>query len=110
MPSIGLFFGLFLLGLVLGLIRRIDNGSLWGCVGLHGGLVGSWFVVTSGIQLSSDTPVLLFGPGGSNLNPIGGLLGICALSVILLLQRTAWAIAGPPFNGARNASSSGASP
>ena len=110
-PMLGLLIGLFLLGLVLALIRKIDKGILWGPIGLHSGLVGGWFVVSAGlVEFSPDTPVWLFGPGGSNLNPIGGGIAIFAFAMILFSYRTAFAKAGRPFTGARNASSRGASP
>ena len=43
--------GLFLFGLVLTLRRTIDQGSLWGCIGLHGGLVGIWYLFDSGMVI-----------------------------------------------------------
>ncbi len=105
----GLLLGLFLLGLLLALIRKIDKGSIWSCIGLHGGLVGGWFVISSGlVEFSSNTPGWLFGHGGSSLNPIGGLLGILAL--LMIIYRTAFAMAGRPFSGALNDSSRGALP
>jgi len=107
----GLLIGLFLLGIVLALMRKIDKGSLWGCVGLHGGLVGGWFLISAGlIEVSPEIPGWLFGPGGSSLNPLGGLLSIFVLIFILWRQRTLLAIGGRPFNGARKASSRGALP
>ena len=36
-PMVGLLVGLFLLGMALATRRQLDQGSLWGCVGLHGG-------------------------------------------------------------------------
>jgi len=108
---IGLLVGLFLLGLVLGIRRHCDNGSLWGCVGIHGGLVGGWFLISSGlVEISADTPGVLFGPGGTALNPLGGLLAIVILTLMLLSQRTELPIALLPFKGARKASSRGAHP
>ncbi len=110
-PLIGILIGLFLLGLALALIKKLDIGSLWGCIGLHGGLVGGWFVVSNGlVQFSPDTPGWLFGPGGSELNPIGGFLAIFALLLFLIGQRIAFAIGRAPFKGARNDSSRGAFP
>jgi len=95
LESFGLLIGLFLLGIVLGLIRKIDKGSLWGCVGLHGGLVGGWFLISAGlIEVSPEIPGWLFGPGGSSLNPLGGLLSIFVLMFILWRQRTLLAIGG----------------
>ncbi len=91
----GLLVGLFLLGLVLALLRRIDHGSLWGCVGLHGGLVGGWFFISNAlVEVKAGFPSWLFGSGsgGPDFNPIGGLLAILMLLMILLFQRTALAI------------------
>ena len=105
MPMLGLLIGLFLLGLCLAMLRRLDGGSLWGCIGLHGGLVGGWFLVQNGLlQLSPDTPAWLVGPGGMNANPLGGAVAISTLLGLLLLQRTAVARAARPATGARSAS------
>ncbi|MDP6833749.1 MAG: type II CAAX endopeptidase family protein [Prochlorococcaceae cyanobacterium ETNP1_MAG_9] len=110
-PALGLLIGLFLLGTLLGLIVNNQSGKLWGCVGLHGGLVGGWFIISNGfVEISSHAPGWLFGPGGTTLNPIGGVLSIITLSSILYNQRTAFAIAGRPFKGACKASSKGALP
>ena len=46
---ISILFGLFLLGILLSLIRLKDDNCLWGCIGLHGGLVGLWFVINNGL-------------------------------------------------------------
>jgi membrane protease YdiL (CAAX protease family) len=90
-PMLGLLSGLFLLGLVLALRRRLDHGSLWGCVGLHGGLISGWFLLEkNALQLSADAPAWLIGPGGNNSNPLGGLVAIGALTLLLWLQRTAF--------------------
>ena len=101
----GLLVGLFLLGMVLASQRQSDRGSLWGCIGLHGGLVAGWFLLQNGLlQLSPDTPSWLVGPGGSSPNPLGGLVGISSVLVLLLIQRTAVAKALRPSTGARRAS------
>lgn len=104
-PMLGLLIGLFLLGLALALQRRLDGGSLWGCIGLHGGLVGGWFLIQSGlVQLSPDAPAWLVGPGGMSSNPLGGLVGIGGMLMLLAVQLTAVARAALPETGARNAS------
>lgn len=97
LPMIGLLTGLMLLGLVLAVQRRLDGGSLWGCVGLHGGLVGGWFALRAGLlQISPSAPEWLIGPGGLHANPLGGVVGIAALSLLLVGQLTALAKAARP--------------
>jgi hypothetical protein len=82
-----LLVGLMLLGLALGLQRRADDGLIWGAVGLHGGLVAGWFLLTQGlITIAPDAPVWLTGPN----NPIGGLEGLLGLTVLLLARRPWW--------------------
>ena len=101
----GLLVGLFLLGMVLARQRQSDQGSLWGCIGLHGGLVAGWFLIQNGLlQLSPNAPSWLVGPGGHSPNPLGGLVGIISLLILLLIQRTAVARALRPSTGARRAS------
>ena len=79
-----ILFGLFLLGILLSIIRIKDDNSLWGCVGLHGGLVGIWFLINNGlIEISKEAPIWLVGPGNINTNPLGGLYGITLLILIL---------------------------
>ena len=81
---ISILFGLFLLGIVLSLIKIKDNNSLWGCAGLHGGLVGTWFLMNNGlIEISKDAPIWIVGPGIINTNPLGGIYGITLLIVLL---------------------------
>ena len=88
MPMVGLLTGLFLLGLALAVRRHLDQGSLWGCIGLHGGLVSGWFVLEKGLlELSPDAPAWLSGPGGLNPNPLGGAVAITALTLLLWRQR-----------------------
>ena len=93
-PMVGLLVGLFLLGMALATQRRLDQGSLWGCVGLHGGLVGGWFALQSGLlQWSPQSPLWLTGPGD---NPLGGLVGIVAMGALVAVQLTALARAARP--------------
>jgi len=87
LPLLGLLGGLMLLGLALGLQRRADRGLLWGAIGLHGGLVGGWFVLNQGlIALEPATPNWLTGPA----NPIGGVLGWLGLGLLLWARRRWW--------------------
>ncbi len=80
---IGLLGGLALLGWALALLRRADRGLLWGAVGLHGGLVGGWFaLLQGGLTISAATPGWLVGPGGTNPNPVGGVLGWLGLALL----------------------------
>ena len=79
-----ILFGLFLLGILLSLVRIKDDNSLWGCAGLHGGLVGIWFIINNGlIEFSGDTPIWLVGPGNINTNPLGGFYGITLLILMI---------------------------
>ena len=79
---ISILTGLFLLGILLALIRLKDGLSLWGCIGLHGGLVGLWFLTNNGLlEISEDAPQWLVGPGTSNTNPLGGIFGISLMTI-----------------------------
>ena len=101
----GLLIGLFLLGMVLARQRQSDRGSLWSCIGLHGGLVAGWFLLQSGLlELSPNAPSWVVGPGGNAPNPLGGAVGLISLLILLLIQRTAVAKALRPSTGARRAS------
>ena len=77
--------GLFLLGILLSLIKLNDNNSLWGCIGLHGGLVGLWFISNNGLLfIPKDSPKWLVGPGTINTNPLGGILGISLMIIFCI--------------------------
>ena len=79
---LSILIGLFLLGILLSLIKIKDNNSLWGCIGLHGGLVGLWFITNNGLlSISKDSPNWLVGPGTINRNPLGGIFGICLMLI-----------------------------
>ena len=89
------FSGLFLFGLVLTLRRTFDRGSLWGCIGLHGGLVGIWYLFDSGLVIFSiDTPYYLLGPSKNMVNPIGSVIGITILLATIFFQRRLFARTG----------------
>ncbi len=116
-PATGLALlgGLTLLGLALAQLRRHQAGNLWGAIGLHGGLVGGWFVLQKGVlELRAGAPAWLVGPGEGDVNPIGGLLGWLGLGLLLAglrwRQRVAVARARRPSTGACSASSNGATP
>ena len=97
--------GLFLFGLVLNLRRTIDRGSLWGCIGLHGGLVGIWYLFDSGmVVFSSETPYFLLGPSRNMVNPIGSVFGITVLLGTLFFQRRLFARTGRFLASTVNAS------
>jgi membrane protease YdiL (CAAX protease family) len=91
LEAVGLLGGLILLGLALALQRRADSGCLWGAIGLHGGLVGGWFLVQKGLlQISPAAPAWWVGPGGADINPIGGLIGWIGLAALLWARRRWW--------------------
>ncbi len=99
------FTGLFLFGLVLTLRRTIDRGSLWGCIGLHGGLVGIWYLFDSGMLVFSiDTPYFLLGPSKNMVNPIGSIFGITILLITIFFQRRFFARTGRFLASTVNAS------
>ena len=103
--------GLFLFGLVLTLRRTIDKGSLWGCIGLHGGLVGIWYLIDSGmIIFSIDIPYFILGPSKYMVNPIGSILGIIILLITVFFQRRLFASSGRFLASTVNASFSDETP
>ena len=76
----GTLIGLFLLAILCSIIRFKDAGSLWGAIGLHGGLVGIWFILNNGlIEISNETPIWLV--GNDSKNPLGSLYGISLLTI-----------------------------
>ena len=86
LQMISILTGLFLLGIFLSYLRLINDNSLWVCIGLHGGLVGGWFLVNNGLfDISKDVPIWLVGPGNINTNPLGGFWGISLLFVLCFL-------------------------
>ena len=59
---------------------------MWGCAGLHGGLVGMWFLMNNGlIEISKDAPMLLVGSGNINTIPLGGFYGITLLIMMFFI-------------------------
>ena len=87
LQMLGILTGLFLLGILLSLIRLKDKNSLWGCIGLHGGLVGLWFITNNGLlEISKNSPKWLVGPGTINTNPLGGIFGISLMAIFCFLN------------------------
>ena len=73
--------------LFLAFLRLKNNNSLWGCIGLHGGLVGGWFLVNNGLfEISKNSPKWLVGPGTINTNPLGGIFGISLMALFCFLN------------------------
>ena len=73
--------GLGLFGVLLAEQRDRDRGLLWGAVGLHGGAVGGWFLLSQGVlTLQTAGPAWLVSPA----NPIGGVVGWIALALLLM--------------------------
>ncbi|WP_084221940.1 CPBP family intramembrane glutamic endopeptidase [Synechococcus sp. KORDI-52] len=82
--KLGSIVGLFLFAMVLAIRRRQNQYSLWGSIGLHGGLAGGWHALQSGLlDWSPTTPLWLIGPQNK---PIAGLAGISALCVLIFFQ------------------------
>jgi len=87
LQMLSILTGLFLLGILLSLIRLKDKKSLWGCIGLHGGLVGLWFITNNGLlEISKNSPKWLVGPGTINTNPLGGIFGISLMAIFCFLN------------------------
>lgn len=84
--ALSLLGGLMLLGVCLALERRAGRDCLWGAASLHGGLVGGWFLLQSGLlEVSPGAPGWWTGPGEGAVNPVGGLLGWIGLLGLLSL-------------------------
>ena len=87
LQMLSILTGLFLLGILLSLVRLKDKNSLWGCIGLHGGLVGLWFITNNGLlEISKNSPKWLVGPGTINTNPLGGIFGISLMAIFCFLN------------------------
>ena len=78
--------GFILLGIFLSLVKIRDKGSLWNCIGIHGGLVGIWFLLNNGlIEFKENTPSFLAGPFTQNIpNPIGSFSAILILFLLCI--------------------------
>jgi len=83
------FFGLVLLGFLLSWTKEIARNRLSSPIGLHGGLVWAYYVVSVGqlVDYPTSTPVWLTGIGG---NPLAGLVGLTSLTGVgVVLARRA---------------------
>ncbi|MGD1901722.1 MAG: type II CAAX prenyl endopeptidase Rce1 family protein [Geitlerinemataceae cyanobacterium] len=82
------FFGLFVLGLLLGWMKEIGRDRLGGAIGLHSGLVWAYYLVSAGslVRYTGAVPEWLTGLDG---NPLAGLLGLSVLGAVgvVLAQR-----------------------
>jgi uncharacterized protein len=77
------FIGLVLLGLSLVWFRRRSQGRLGASMGLHGGLVWSYYLINVGnlITYTGQVPTWVT---GINQNPLAGLMGLVFLTAIAL--------------------------
>ncbi|MDC0834341.1 abortive phage infection protein [Leptolyngbya valderiana BDU 20041] len=78
------FVGLVVLGLVLVKAKRRNQGRLGFPIGLHGGLVGGYYLVNVG-QLVTYTDAVPSWVTGIDNNPLAGVLGVlvlCGLSIV----------------------------
>ncbi len=80
------FPGLFLLGLILSWARQIHCGRLGFAIGLHAGLVWSYYVINVGnlVHYLDQVPVWVT---GIDRNPLAGGMGLLFLSLIGLTLR-----------------------
>jgi uncharacterized protein len=77
------FPGLVLLGINLATARQLGKGKLGLAIGLHGGMVGTYYVfsTTKLLQPSGVVPELITGIGG---NPLAGICGLTFLGLQLI--------------------------
>ena len=80
------FPGLLLLGLILVWAKRSHRNCLGICIGLHAGLVWSYYIVNVGelVQYTQRVPPWITGVDG---NPLAGILGIGFLVIMAVLVR-----------------------
>lgn len=77
------FPALLLLGLILVWARRSQRGRLGLPIGLHGGLVWGYYIISVGqlVQYTNQVPPWITGVDG---NPIAGCMGLLFLGVLAL--------------------------
>lgn len=80
------FPGLVLLGLALVWAKRSTHGRLGLSIGLHAGLVWSYYIVNVGqiVQYTDRVPMLLT---GIDRNPLAGVIGLLFLTGLAALMR-----------------------
>jgi membrane protease YdiL (CAAX protease family) len=80
------FPALILLGLALVWARRASDRSLGVAIGLHGGLVGSYYWLNVG-QLMRNLDTVPPWLTGIDRNPLAGLVGVILLSILAIAMR-----------------------
>ncbi len=78
------FFGLVLLGVIMGLAKRATQGRLGLTMGLHGGLVGGYYWLNVG-ELVGFTQQVPAWVTGVDRNPLAGLVGLVFLAGMALV-------------------------
>jgi uncharacterized protein len=75
------FFALMILGMILVWAKRGTEGRLGKSIGLHAGLVWSYYLVNVGqlVKFTNQVPAWVT---GIDHNPLAGVIGILALSAI----------------------------
>lgn len=78
------FPALVLLGIILVLAKQKYGGRLGICIGIHGGLVWGYYILSVGqlVEYSTIVPTWLTGIDG---NPIAGVMGLLFLSGLALI-------------------------
>tara|TARA_B100000131_G_scaffold222662_1_gene214214 strand:- start:1055 stop:1915 length:861 start_codon:yes stop_codon:yes gene_type:complete len=83
---ISLSFGLFILGILLTSKKLKENGEIWTSIGIHGGLVGIWFITSSILDINSNAPSWIIGKEINDINPIGGTYGITLMIALIIFM------------------------
>ncbi|MDX1976113.1 MAG: type II CAAX endopeptidase family protein [Pseudanabaenaceae cyanobacterium bins.68] len=73
--------GLILLGMSLATARHLGKGRLGYAIGLHGGMVSSYYVIST-TKLVGSTGVVPEWLTGIDGNPLAGVLGVCTLGCL----------------------------
>jgi len=80
------FPALILLGLLLVWAKRGNHGRLTMAIGIHAGLIWSYYILNVGnlIKYTNLAPTWMTGIDG---NPIAGILGLCFLGILAVFMR-----------------------